>query len=409
MPQNDSWMEGEGDGTVPEKSAQMDGIVTELDQVGAEHGKIPLNPMAIKEVLEQIIPGYSETPSVPEEEIQNALYFEEMCPLDLVVIDPAGNKTGIQDGEKINDIPNAVVWGLPGKGQSIWIFNPQAGGYKITSTGVGNGWGVIRCGVTSEQGDYARDMFVPIENDSVNKYNAYVDPTSPPSESIKVTPNLKVDVISGTKGEEGWYTSPVTVQCQILDGEAVSIAFSVNGGTYQPYQNEVTFQDDGISAVVFKNETNGEMAAITLKIDQTPPVLEGTPETTPNADGWYSSDVKVCFTAFDDTSGISTVTPDTTISTEGALQSVTGTATDNAGNTATVNVPGINMDKTAPVIAITSPVPGILADPENFSVAYSVYDNLAGVAGVAATLDGADVQNGQSVDLLGMEGRIHLP
>ncbi len=84
-----------------------------------------------------------------------------------------------------------------------------------------------------------------------------------------------------------------------------------------------------------------------IKIDKTAPVISGAPTTQANANGWYNADVTVHFTAADGGSGIATVTPDATVSTEGNNQSATGTATDLAGNTASFTVSGLKIDKTA--------------------------------------------------------------
>ena len=62
------------------------------------------------------------------------------------------------------------------------------------------------------------------------------------------------------------------------------------------------------------------------------------------------------FTCFDETSGIKSCVADgsapmadqITLSTEGAGQSASGTATDNADNTNSATVGDINIDKTAP-------------------------------------------------------------
>ncbi|MHB8157768.1 MAG: hypothetical protein ACYDEQ_10325, partial [Desulfocucumaceae bacterium] len=59
-------------------------------------------------------------------------------------------------------------------------------------------------------------------------------------------------------------------------------------------------------------------------------------------------DVTVNFTATDQGSGLESVTPATVVSTEGTNQTVKGTAVNKAGNTATVTVSGINIDKGAP-------------------------------------------------------------
>jgi hypothetical protein len=62
--------------------------------------------------------------------------------------------------------------------------------------------------------------------------------------------------------------------------------------------------------------------------------------------------VTVSFTCADQGSGIETCAADTTLG-EGADQSVSGTATDWAGNTATDTVSGLNIDKTKPTVGFS--------------------------------------------------------
>lgn len=58
------------------------------------------------------------------------------------------------------------------------------------------------------------------------------------------------------------------------------------------------------------------------------------------------------FTCSDGVSGMVSCVGTTTLSAEGAGQSATGTATDQAGNTAQASVTGIRIDRTAPVVAV---------------------------------------------------------
>jgi hypothetical protein len=77
-----------------------------------------------------------------------------------------------------------------------------------------------------------------------------------------------------------------------------------------------------------------------------------TPAAPDGTNGWYTRDVEVDFSCADEGgSGIDTCTDDTTLG-EGTDRSVTGKATDWAGNTATETVTGINIDETAPTVAI---------------------------------------------------------
>lgn len=77
-----------------------------------------------------------------------------------------------------------------------------------------------------------------------------------------------------------------------------------------------------------------------------------SPSSGPNANGWYKQDVAVLFECDDSGSGIDTCEGDTALG-EGGNQSVTGTATDWAGNTTSDTVSGINIDKTGPSVSLS--------------------------------------------------------
>ena len=117
-------------------------------------------------------------------------------------------------------------------------------------------------------------------------------------------------------------------------------------------------------------------------LDTIPPFISGTRTPPANAAGWNSSDVIVEFVCFDADSGIQSCTADTTLSAEGAGQSVTGTAVDNAGNTATYTVSGINIDRTSPAIephASRSPDRGIWYTAP-VTIDFECADALSGIA-----------------------------
>ena len=102
-----------------------------------------------------------------------------------------------------------------------------------------------------------------------------------------------------------------------------------------------------------------DTASVTYSIvDTGAPTITGSASGTKNAAGWYKDDVTVTFTCADEGgSGIDTCYADGETSSsktlgEGANQSVTGTATDWAGNTATAAVSGLNVDKTPPTVAL---------------------------------------------------------
>lgn len=118
--------------------------------------------------------------------------------------------------------------------------------------------------------------------------------------------------------------------------------------------------------------------------DTTPPLIVANRTPAANAAGWNRSSVTVSFSCSDAQTGIASCSAPRTLATEGANQSVTGTAVDGAGNSASTTVAGINLDFTPPVVAVTGVVAGktYATAPKP---ACSAQDALSGVA-VAPTL-----------------------
>jgi hypothetical protein len=94
-----------------------------------------------------------------------------------------------------------------------------------------------------------------------------------------------------------------------------------------------------------------DTASVSYRVVDTgnPTISHSLSPSSPNANGWYKADVTVKFTCDDSGSGVQSCEADTRLG-EGADQSVTGTATDWAGNSATDTVSGINIDLTAPTV-----------------------------------------------------------
>ncbi|MFZ5644743.1 MAG: PxKF domain-containing protein [Bacillota bacterium] len=81
-----------------------------------------------------------------------------------------------------------------------------------------------------------------------------------------------------------------------------------------------------------------------------------------------------------------TVTPDTVIITEGAKQSITGTAVDKAGNSASFTVKNINIDKTQSVITVSIPQDGAeYSLNEKVTAEWTTNDSLSGIESATGT------------------------
>ncbi len=184
-----------------------------------------------------------------------------------------------------------------------------------------------------------------------------------PPDSI---PPTTTATLAGREGSNGWYTSEVTVTLAAADNEGGSgvknTEFSFDGEHWTAYEKPFSVRDEGTTTLYFRSTDNADNTEDTktqvIKIDTTPPTLTGAPTTSANAYGWYNADATVHFEASDNGSGVDALTPDTLVVAEGSNQSVIGTATDKAGNSTSITVGGINLDKTSPQVFISAPVNG---------------------------------------------------
>jgi hypothetical protein len=125
----------------------------------------------------------------------------------------------------------------------------------------------------------------------------------------------------------------------------------------QPADSKITGEGNNLGATASikdkaGNTGNGSISGI--KIDRTKPMVSGATVNddgsarTSNAANWFNSAVRVRYSATDNLSGVQEKSGDTVLLTNGANQTATGSATDNADNTATATVTGINIDSQAP-------------------------------------------------------------
>lgn len=96
--------------------------------------------------------------------------------------------------------------------------------------------------------------------------------------------------------------------------------------------------------------------SVTVLLDKTPPTINAFRSPAANTNGWNNNPVTVTFQCADALSGVvaASIPTPTTLSSEGAGQSVTGACQDLAGNSASANVHGINIDMTPPMIVVSA-------------------------------------------------------
>ncbi len=171
-------------------------------------------------------------------------------------------------------------------------------------------------------------------------------------------------------GASGYLSAAPQVSIDPPNGAASDCSVSVNGGPYEDYDGPFTPSPvaDGANAidVLCADGSTGRGGFI---LDTEGPQVAGEPTTPPNAFGWYRGDVTVRFRCADAASGVATCPDDAVVTGEGRNRSVSGTATDRAGNSGSGSVGGIDIDRTSPTGAVTSgavvlgqPVRGTAAD-----------------------------------------------
>jgi hypothetical protein len=198
-------------------------------------------------------------------------------------------------------------------------------------------------------------------------------------------------VLTGTtnpaKNINGWNNSDVIVTFACADttsGIATCTA-------------PVTVSAEGVDQVVTGTAVDkaGNTASTTVKvsIDKTGPTLQPFVTPLPNAAGWTNSDIAIAYRCADALSGVATCPAAVVFENEGREQSIPTTALDKAGNSVSQTTL-VNLDKTPPLLTITSPSEGAVVNTSTTILQGTVSDALSGVATVKcgsslATLSGS--------------------
>ena len=169
-----------------------------------------------------------------------------------------------------------------------------------------------------------------------------IDKTAP---QITATPNI-------APNGNGWNNSDVVVRFAASDALS-ELASSIPA--------DVTVSNEGagqkVAGTVVDFAGNTASASLVVNLDKTAPQITASANVAPNGNGWNNSDVVVSFEASDapSGSGLASSPADVTVSSEGAGQTIAGTAEDRAGHTASASVV-LNIDKTAPQITASANV-----------------------------------------------------
>jgi len=190
-------------------------------------------------------------------------------------------------------------------------------------------------------------------------------------------------VLSAEPDSNGWHGSDVTITFDCSDPLSGIATCS----------SPQTISTEGAAQLASgqAEDSAGNIAdtAVTINLDKAPPIINVTQSPAPNMSGWHNSDVSVTFACSDSGSGIAACTAPVLLTTEGIAQVITGTATDLTGKESTASTT-VNLDKTAPVVSIHSPLAAAQLTTTTVTVSGTVIDSNAITAlqlnGVAMTL-----------------------
>ncbi|HEY6835408.1 MAG TPA: hypothetical protein VI142_02965 [Gaiellaceae bacterium] len=209
-------------------------------------------------------------------------------------------------------------------GKSTWTFSFTAGG--------GNGLQTITA--------------TAFKNFNPNNQNCSSQPgTGTASYVLDNTGPTVTGSLSPAPNPAGWNNSNTTVTWSASDsGSGVA--------SLTPASDTQTADTAGTtkSATATDRLGNSGSGSVTIKLDKSSPAISGSASPGPNANGWNNTSVTVSFTCTDPLSGIKSCSGPTTRTAESASADVTGTAVDNADNSAQATVP-VKIDKTAPSLS----------------------------------------------------------
>lgn len=200
--------------------------------------------------------------------------------------------------------------------------------------------------------------------------------------NIDLTPPTISGLASPAANAYGWNNSAVTVSFTCNDALS-GVQSCADPATLE---SEGSGQSASGTAMDLAGNSNSTSTG-NINIDLTPPTISGLASPAANAYGWNNGPVTVSFSCNDALSGVLDCTGPVTLAGEGTGQSASGSVTDQAGNSNTATVSGIQIDLTPPVVTITTPAAGkpeyLLNEPVQAD--WSVSDALSGFSSASGT------------------------
>ncbi len=277
----------------------------------------------------------------------------------------SGSPAGSPNGAGWFDAPVTIVWACADQGGSG--FSPdECADSAISAEGTG-------LTATRSVSDLAGNVSNPA--------------TSSPAVDVDLTAPLTTATPSSGAT---WSSSAVSVTLTANDALSgvASTHYRLDGASDQTYAqgDALPFATDGVhtleywSVDVAGNEESHH--TLTVNVDKSAPDIATSQSPAANSAGWNNSSVVVSFDCSDAVSGIASCPADVAVASEGANQTVSGTAFDLAGNSASTSA-AVSIDLTAPVVSVVGVVDGATYELGTYSASCSSSDALSGIAGTA--------------------------
>ena len=249
-------------------------------------------------------------------------------------------------------------------------------------------------------GVYGPEAFTRTKSENPDTFTASFSVLNPDT-----TYTLKV-YNGGIKGSDTTGTQSSSTELT-LNGELIEMPDSFKRKKNSFFSLEVTLQPSNEITIIIGGKPRSVVTLEIDGVDNAPPLIDATVDVPANAAGWNNANVLVTFTCSDAISGIASCPQPVSVVAEGANQVISGTAVDNAGNTATASVT-LNVDKTPPTLSTIAAPERNAAGWNNtdINISFAAVDALSGVASVSEMVTVTDegsnqVINGNATDLAG--------
>jgi hypothetical protein len=247
--------------------------------------------------------------------------------------------------------------------------NPAIANLNVTNTGTGTlsfadssdqSW--LAATPASGTAPASLQVSATVGNLTAGTYTGHITVTAPGAQNSPAVTTATLTVAAFVPPSITALVSPLP-NANGWNNTAVTVGFSCTAGSYpiQACPAPIVVSTQGANQQIFGTvtDTSGSTSTVvaSVNIDEAPPTITAALSPVPNHAGWNNAPVTVTFNCSDALSDIAQCPNPVVVSTAGTNQVVSGTAVDNAGNTASTSAT-INLELVGPVItAAASPSP----------------------------------------------------